>query len=120
MCVILAKKCKLKKYKKEQWFLYKIRDRNYSPKYKLNISNKNGIETLFLTDQINLWSEGINSNSLMIVSAALDNHTDLDDNGQSNKRITKENQQKKANILKNALSSKSVDNAKKILIEVQD
>lgn len=47
MCVIIAKKCKLKK--KEKWFLYKIRDRNYNLKYELEIQNKNGKQPYYST-----------------------------------------------------------------------
>jgi len=77
----MAEKSVLKSSNKENWFLYKIRDRAYDPSYKLEVQEKNGVETLFLTDQDTAWSEGVNSSGIMVVSAALDNHSDLDDNG---------------------------------------
>ena len=117
MCVIMAKRCKLKGTKKDQWFLYKIRDRNYSPEYKLEVDETNGVETLFLIDQLTAWSEGINSRGLMIVSAALDNHTDLDDNGQSSAGLPASRRRiQKAKTLKKAIVSKNVDEAKQILV----
>jgi hypothetical protein len=118
LCVIIAKKCKLKSNKKENWFLYKIRDRNYNPKYQLEVENKKGTETLFLTDHINKWSEGINDKGLMIVSAALDNHSDFEDNGQMSdiRSVHKKNQDAMLS-LRSAMGSKSVEDAKTILIK---
>ena len=40
MCVIAAKKVKLKNSDVENWFLYKVRDRNYDPEYKLEVEDK--------------------------------------------------------------------------------
>jgi hypothetical protein len=118
LCVIIAKKCKLKNTKKENWFLYKIRDRNYNPVYNLEVENEKGIETLFLTDHINKWSEGINDKGLMIVSAALDNHSDFEDNGQMSdtRSIHKKNQDAML-TLRLAIKSKSVEDAKTILLK---
>jgi len=118
MCVIAAKKCKLKNSKKENWFLYKIRDRNYNPKYELEVKTSNGIETLFLTDHINKWSEGINSKGLMIVSAALDNHSDFEDNGQMSDTASVHKKNVSAMIaLRSAIASKDIGTAKAILIK---
>lgn len=116
MCVIVAKKLKLKNSEKENWFLYKIRDRNYSPEYKLEVEKKGTIETLFLIDQINTWSESVNSNGLMIVSAALDNHTDLDDDGTTfSDREATARQIDKTKTLRSASAVNSVKDAVKIL-----
>lgn len=118
MCVIIAKKAKLKNSKKENWFLYKIRDRNYNPKYELDVKNTNGVETLFLTDHINKWSEGINSKGLMIVSAALDNHSDFEDNGQMSDTASVHKKNKDAMVaLNKAIESTSIEAAKAILIK---
>jgi len=118
MCVIAAKKCKLKNSEKENWFLYKIRDRAYNPKYNLEVQNKKGIETLFLTDQDTAWSEGVNSKGIMVVSAALDNHSDLDDNGSgSSSNSATAGQIEKTEALRSAIASNSVEEAKKILID---
>jgi len=98
--------------------LYKIRDRNYDPEYKLEVENKKGVETLFLTDQATAWSEGVNSEGLMIVSAALDNHTDLDDNGvSSGDRPATGGQVEKTETLRTAMTSKTVKDAVKILTD---
>lgn len=118
MCVIAARKLKLKNSNKENWFLYKVRDRNYSPVYELDVEKKNGIETLFLTDQATAWSEGINSEGLMIVSAALDNHSDLDDNGQSSgDKPATGGQIEKTETLRKAMSADSIEKAEKILVD---
>jgi hypothetical protein len=118
MCVIAAKKCKLSNSEKENWFLYKIRDRNYNPEYELDVKNKNGIETLFLTDHINKWSEGINSKGLMIVSAALDNHSDFEDNGQmSDTASVHKKNQSAMKALNSAIACGSIKEAKELLIK---
>ncbi len=118
MCVIMAKKCKLKSTGKKNWFLYKIRDRNYNPTYELDVKKKNGVETLFLTDHINKWSEGINNKGLMIVSAALDNHSDFEDNGQMSDTASVHKKNKDAMIaLNSAIASSDIKTAKNILIK---
>jgi len=120
MCVIIAKKCKLKteKSEKENWFLYKIRDRNYNPAYELKVQKSKSKETLFLTDHINKWSEGINSKGLMIVSAALDNHSDFEDNGQmSDTASVHKKNQDAMKALNSAIASESIKEAKNILIK---
>ena len=118
MCVIMAKKCKLKNSNKDNWFLYKIRDRAYDPKYSLEVQKKGNIETLFLTDQDTAWSEGVNSEGIMIVSAALDNHSDLDDNGSgSASNSATAGQVEKTETLRDAISAKTVDEAVNILIK---
>ena len=118
MCVIVAKKCRLKNTKKENWFLYKIRDRNYDPVYKLKVEINHGIETLFLIDQINKWSEGVNSTGLMIVSAALDNHADFEDNGERTTKSTINKKNKESfTTLSEAMSCSSVEEAEKILTD---
>ena len=116
MCVIVAKKSSLQGSNKKNWFLYKIRDRAYDPKYNLEVKNKGGVETLFLTDQDTAWSEGVNSNGIMVVSAALDNHSDLDDNGSgSSSNSAVAGQVEKTKALRDAISSKSIDEAVNIL-----
>ena len=118
MCVIMAKKYKSNSSNSSKWFLYKIRDRNYNPIYKLKVKNNKNIETLFLTDHINKWSEGINSNGLMIVSAALDNHSDFEDNTRSSDISSIHKKNKSAMItLNNAIESSNIEEAKKILID---
>jgi len=117
LCVIIAKKSKLKNSSKENWFLYKIRDRAYDPKYKLEVQKNKDIDTLFLTDQDTAWSEGVNSSGIMVVSAALDNHSDLDDNGSgSSGSSAAAGQLEKTKTLRSAISSESIDSALKILI----
>jgi len=115
MCVIVAKKCKLKTGI-ENWFLYKVRDRNYDPEYELSIKVTKGTEILSLTDKTTTWKEGVSSNGLMIVSSALDNHTDLDDNGQTSAGQTASTAQlEKHKLLQKAIASNSVKTATKML-----
>jgi len=114
----MAKKCKLANSTKDNWFLYKIRDRSYDPKYKLEVETTKGIESLFLVDQQTAWSEGVSSNGLMIVSAALDNHSDLDDNGhRTGDRPATAGQIEKTEALRAAISAKTIEQAEKILTE---
>ena len=82
------------------------------------MQTKGDVETLFLTDQNTAWSEGINSKGIMIVSAALDNHSDLNDNGlgsSDNSIVT--GQVKKTNTLRTAISSSTVQSTLDILIK---
>lgn len=88
MCVIIAKRIKLHKSNKRNWFLYKIRDRVYGPTYNVKFSKKGPIESVFLVDNVNDWTEGVNSAGIMIVSAALQNHADEKD-GEENPDPTK-------------------------------
>jgi len=116
MCVGVAKRCKVKG--KDQWVLAKIRDRNYSPEYELDVVDSNGIETLFMTDQNNGWNEGVNSKGIMIISMALDNHNDSDIYDtkvrSTPSQIMKKN--KKANeTLVEAMQQSSIKNSIKIL-----
>ena len=118
MCVGIAKKCRLKGTGKEKWFLYKVRDRNYSPIYEVEVRNAKGAQTLFLTDQESGWKEGINDKGIMIVSMALDNHADVDANGTSDKTkgsIARTNKTHK--LLENALTMTKIDNIVKTLTD---
>ena len=81
MCVIIAKRCKLQGSEKKSFFLYKVRDRDYDPKYKLEVKKKNGVEALFFLDQDSGWREGVNSKGICIVGAALANKADSENNG---------------------------------------
>ena len=87
MCVIIAKKCKLKGSKKENWFLYKVRDRAYDPVYTVKYNSKGDVQAVFLVDQSSDWTEGVNSAGIMLVSASLQNHEDKKD-GQSKSKTS--------------------------------
>ena len=117
MCVIIANKVKLKNSNIENWFLYKIRDRNYSPKYELEVKDTKKTETLFLTDQGTTWSEGVNSDGLMIVSAALDNGADFEDNGNSSDGKNKYDFSQQTNVIKDAMTKDSVKEAVKTIVD---
>jgi len=88
MCVIVAKRINLYNSDKKRWFLYKIRDRVYRPTLDTKISSKDGVESVFLIDTVNDWTEGVNSHGIMIVSSALQNHADEKD-GEENPDPTK-------------------------------
>jgi len=119
MCVIVAKKVKLKNADSdvENWFLYKVRDRNYAPEYELEVLESKNTETLFLTDQGTTWSEGVNSNGLMIVSAALDNGADFEDNGQSSDGDNKYDFSQQTNVIKDAMTKTTVKDAVKTIVD---
>ena len=76
MCVIVAKKIRLQNSDITNWFLYKVRDRVYVPTYSIRFLKKHGVESIYLIDQINDWTEGVNSSGIMIVNTALQNHAD--------------------------------------------
>lgn len=88
MCVIVAKRIRLHGTDKRNWFLYKIRDRVYKPEYDVAFDKQKGVESIYLTDNVNDWTEGCSSSGMMIVSAALQNHADEKD-GEENPDPTK-------------------------------
>jgi len=120
MCVIIAKKLSLKASQtannkpRESWFLFKIRDRSYAPEYSLDIETFGKDEVLFLIDKDTRWTEGVNSNGLMMVSAALDNHTDLEDNGSSTRGA---GQKEKLDALRKGMTAKNIDSGVKALTD---
>jgi len=114
MCTIVAKKYK------DKWGLYKIRDRNYDPDYKLHVQEQNGLEILYLEDQINKWSECLNSEGLMMVSATLDNHFDSENNNIKDPKIQKKKDERNE-IIKNQINkimnNKNIEKAKDLIIK---
>ena len=121
MCILVAAKCQIKSKKNpnSKYVLYKIRDRSYDPDMKVKVIKQNGVEALFVIDSSTQWLEGSNSEGIMIVSSALDNHSDqLGQHEESseqdeNKRLNRLKQQHKN--LKMALLEKTVDGAIAIL-----
>lgn len=81
MCIAVASKIKLANTEKENWFLFKVRDRTYTPEYKITYIDEDGVQAVFLTDKQNDWSEGVNSKGIMLVSTTLQNHDDKKDDG---------------------------------------
>lgn len=51
--------------------LFKNRDRNYTPKIRVYHEIREGVEVLYLKDEITGWCEGLNEHHLGIVNAAL-------------------------------------------------
>jgi hypothetical protein len=93
-----------------------VRDRNYDPDYKVEVKKSKGVESLYLLDQESGWREGINNKNLMVVSAALDNHADVETNGkskQTKKSIKRTNDQHK--MLADALAQTNIKKVTKIL-----
>ena len=117
MCVIIAKKCRLVSTKKENWFLYKIRDRNYDPIYDVEVIEDKNLETLYLTDIGTAWAEGVNSNGIMIVSAALNNTADLEDNGSTDDEKGKLKVSDQTKILRQAMRQKTLKAAVDTLVD---
>jgi hypothetical protein len=114
MCTIVAKKYK------DKWGLYKIRDRNYDPDYKLHVQEQGDLEILFLEDQINKWSECLNSEGLMMVSATLDNHFDAENNDINDPKIQKMMDERNEIIKKQIskiMSTKNIDKAKDLIVK---
>lgn len=115
MCVIIAAKVYLKNSDVDKWFLFKNRDRAYTPNYEVHYKEKEGIGCVFVTDQDNDWSEGVNSNGLMIVNTALQNFDDKKDDGEADDLPAYDSGAGK--ILRNAFSQKSVDGAVKVIVD---
>lgn len=110
MCVALGLKMK-NKVGKEQWFLYKIRDRAYKPKYSIKYYSHDDNSSVFLIDEYNDWTEGVNSKGIMLVSVALQNHEDKED---GRKRLSIKNRKTNRNgvILRQVLK---MDNLKEVV-----
>lgn len=111
MCVAVAFKTKLKNSDAENWFLMKLRDRSYSPKYQVRFSTKKEVESVFLIDQVSDWTEGVNSAGIMLVSTALQNHEDKKDDGSKrDKKVTRN-----GIILRQVLGKSKIEEIVKIL-----
>lgn len=65
MCVVAVKY-----FDKFGWCGAKNRDRNYRPTIAFKRSTKNGVESLYMTDEITKYSEGINEYGVCILNAA--------------------------------------------------
>lgn len=88
MCVIAAIKLPRDKKTGEPtedatWCLFKIRDRTYTPNYKIRTITKNSGISLFCVDDHTDWTEGIrvstrgsHNTQLMMVNSALNNSVD--------------------------------------------
>jgi len=115
MCVAVAKRIKLKNSDNESWFLFKLRDRSYSPKYEVRFNSKDGVESVFLIDQSSDWTEGVNSSGIMIVSTALQNHEDKKDDGSKKDTKGKRKTTRNGIILRQVLSMSKIEDIIKIL-----
>ena len=115
MCVAIGMKLK-NKNNKEQWFLYKIRDRAYKPKYSLKYFSHDGVSSAFLIDEYNDWTEGINSKGIMLVSVALQNHEDKKD---GKKKLSIKNRKTNRNgvILRQVLKMDNIKDVVDTLVE---
>lgn len=51
--------------------LLKNRDRNYTPELRLHHEIRNGVEVLYVRDEVTGWAEGVNEYGIGIVNAAL-------------------------------------------------
>lgn len=51
--------------------ILKNRDRNYTPELRLHHEVRNGIEVLYVRDEVTGWAEGLNAAGIGIVNAAL-------------------------------------------------
>ena len=51
--------------------LLKNRDRNYTPELRLHHEVRNGVEILYVRDEVTGWAEGINEHGIGVVNAAL-------------------------------------------------
>ena len=117
MCVIVAKKTRLKSTNKDSWFLYKIRDRAYSPNYRIKFTRENNIEAVYLIDEDSDWTEGLNSAGIMIVSAALQNHEDKKDGVNKTKKEGKRTVTRNGMILRQAMRQSKIEDVLKIFKE---
>lgn len=117
MCVAVAKKIKLKNSGAENWFLYKIRDRAYDPKYTVKFNSVGEIQAVFLVDDDTDWTEGVNSAGIMLVSTALQNHEDKKDDGSKGKKSGSSKPTRNGVILRQVLRMAKLDDVVNTLKE---
>jgi len=121
MCVIIAKKIN------SSWKLFKFRDRKYNPKYIIKDYPTSNVQITYLLDKKTKWLEGINSNGITFVSAALDNHADASITDKAKKQNTKaeklfkeylkKTNQRNYEILKRTLRQSDIESALNVLVE---
>lgn len=116
MCVAVAAKIYLKNSNIDKWFLYKIRDKAYVPNFQVHYKNFKGVSTVFVTDDDNDWTEGVNSEGLMIVNTTLQNHDDMTDIVHINSTPSPKTLNY-GKILRKAFAQSSVDAAVKIVVD---
>jgi len=121
MCVVVASKIKLKNSEKENWFLYKIRDRAYTPEYRIkyNTGKDTGVQAGYIVDNDSDWSEGVNEKGIMIVNAALQNHEDKKDGTSKGKKVSKGKVSRNGVIIREALKQKKIEDAVEILVDAR-
>ena len=118
MCVILSKKLPSQNGKK--FNIFKIRDRGYDVTYRVKtITFKNNITVLYLIDEFNEWTEGINSKGIMVVSSALENHFDefQEKPSKQYKEFMKKINKRNGIILRRALRQITLEDAMQVLID---
>ena len=123
MCDIIAKKIN------DKWKLFKFRDRKYNPTYIIKDYPVNNLKITYLYDKKTKWIEGINSNGITFVSAALDNHSDSSLTSLAKKENTKAdkifkeylklNNQRNFEILKRVLRQSDIKSALNVLIDLK-
>ena len=121
MCVILAKKIN------NNWNLFKFRDRKYNPIYEIKDYTYNNLELTYLLDKKSHWIEGLNSNGITLVSAALDNHSDASIQNKAQKDNTKaeklfkqylnRNNERNYEILKRVLRQPTIEEALEVICD---
>lgn len=120
MCVVVASKVKLKNTEKENWFLYKIRDRAYVPEYKIRYNTGDqSVQSVFIVDNDSDWSEGVNDKGIMIVNAALQNHEDKKDGTSKGKKVSKGKVSRNGVIIREALKQSKVEDVIKVLVDAR-
>lgn len=119
MCVIMASKIKLKNSSKESWFLYKIRDRAYTPEYKIKYSSSGSIESGFIVDSSSDWTEGVSNKGIMIVNSALQNHEDKKDGTTKGRSISNGKVSRNGVIIRKALKLPNIKDVVDFLVDVR-
>jgi hypothetical protein len=109
MCVVAAKY-----FDGYGWIIAKNRDRNYRADISVIKSKRNGIERIYIKDDLSYWTEGLNEYGVSILSAALSVDAD-EQEVNTQPQNTKKN--KDGKIIRDALYSKTAEEATEFLIE---
>ncbi len=121
MCVIVAKKIQNSSSDIEpNWFLYKIRDKTYEPEYNVTYyKSREDLETVFITDISNDWSEGVNSSGIMLVNTTLQNHDDVNDGFNDVSDPMNRTNKKEGSILKEVFKTDNLEDAVNIVVDAK-
>lgn len=118
MCIVAAKY-----FKGIGWAGAKNRDRNYPTKIHIVRSNRNGVERLFIDDDLSRYTEGLNEFGVCIISSTLAVKSDEKEGKQArsagSRRAHPDFMSTDGKKIRTALFQKTAEKAAKALVEMK-